>query len=811
MERSGKKVRIFVAALVVCALVGGCANLQTTRIDPTGEHLFVQGPVAATPQFREHPYKSPCREDDAAVTLHPGNTVAPVGSEVILVAGVAGADNYLRTNRRLEWSLSPGGMGQFVAVGRNGPVDLMVGDFNRPRKIDNTFAIGSTSRKQLRLTRGTPDPGDDVRVLRGQGWISVSSPAEGTSHVMVYAPSVPSWACHTRTASIHWIDAAWQLPPPAINPAGAAHTLTTTVVRHTDQEPCEGWLVRYEIVDGPAAGFSPDGTMAIEVTTDSAGQASAEIIQREPKPGVNKIAVQIIRPAAKGGPQGKCLVVGGGYTTKTWTAPDLAIRKSGPSVAGLKSQVTYEIEVSNPGDMPAEDVVVTDELPETLAYIAADPPAEKEGEKLRWTIGQLGAGEARSIQLNCLAMQRGSVVNCADATGKGDLKASDSATTSVETAELDVQTSGPARAAVGGKVTFAIVITNRSQVPTGELMVKDRFDAGLEHAAATSPIERELRVLQPGASQQLNVIFQVTKPGRLCHRVEVSDAEGIVGRAEGCVVAAAAPSGTPSPGAGVPSPKAGVPADGGGAAAPKPPARPSVSVTKIGPKQRNVDQTARFTIDVANDGNQTLTNVKVVDDYDAALYPNMASEGNKFEDNRLVWIIDRLPAGRVTQLEVHCKCLKEAARACNRVTVTTLEGVGAEAEACLAISPAPGRLNIEVGDLLDPVRLGKELTYEVRISNDETTPDRQVVLVATVPPGMMPVPIGTSGPRQVRFTIKDQTVRFDPLPQIDPGEKLSYRIRVGTRRPGTFHFRIELTSQNQPQPTVAEESTEVFE
>jgi len=294
-------------------------------------------------------------------------------------------------------------------------------------------------------------------------------------------------------------------------------------------------------------------------------------------------------------------------------------------------------------------------------------------------------------------------------------------------------------------------------------------------------------------------------------RVEVSDAEGIVGRAEGCVVAAAAPSGTPSPGAGVPSPKAGVPADGGGAAAPKPPARPSVSVTKIGPKQRNVDQTARFTIDVANDGNQTLTNVKVVDDYDAALYPNMASEGNKFEDNRLVWIIDRLPAGRVTQLEVHCKCLKEAARACNRVTGTTLEGVGAEAEACLAISPAPGRLNIEVGDLLDPVRLGKELTYEVRISNDETTPDRQVVLVATVPPGMMPVPIGTSGPRQVRFTIKDQTVRFDPLPQIDPGEKLSYRIRVGTRRPGTFHFRIELTSQNQPQPTVAEESTEVVE
>jgi uncharacterized repeat protein (TIGR01451 family) len=236
-----------------------------------------------------------------------------------------------------------------------------------------------------------------------------------------------------------------------------------------------------------------------------------------------------------------------------------------------------------------------------------------------------------------------------------------------------------------------------------------------------------------------------------------------------------------------------------------------VAVTKIGPERRNVGQTARFTIDVVNTGNQMLTNLKVVDQYDAALSPDMASEGGSFENNRLVWNIDHLPVGQKTQLEVHCRCLKESARASNRVSVACREQVRGEAEALLEIAPAPGRLNMEASDLMDPVRLGKELTYEVRVWNEGASPESNVVLTATVPSGMTPVPIGTSGPQQIRYAIEGQTVRFDPLPQVLPGEKLSYRIRVNTRRPGTFQLRAELASQSQAKPLVVEESTEVFE
>ena len=84
--------------------------------------------------------------------------------------------------------------------------------------------------------------------------------------------------------------------------------------------------MRYEISGGPPAGFSPDGVQAIEVPTDSAGQASVEIFQKEPAHGTNKICIQVIRPGDLPGANGQRLVVGSGTTMKTWTAADLAVK-----------------------------------------------------------------------------------------------------------------------------------------------------------------------------------------------------------------------------------------------------------------------------------------------------------------------------------------------------------------------------------------------------------------------------------------------------------------------------------------------------
>ena len=84
-------------------------------------------------------------------------------------------------------------------------------------------------------------------------------------------------------------------------------------------------------------GFSPDGSAVAEVRTNSAGQACVEIVQKQPASGVNKISIQVIRPADAAGAGGQRLVVGNGSTTKTWSAADLAVRVTGPATASVGS------------------------------------------------------------------------------------------------------------------------------------------------------------------------------------------------------------------------------------------------------------------------------------------------------------------------------------------------------------------------------------------------------------------------------------------------------------------------------------------
>jgi uncharacterized repeat protein (TIGR01451 family) len=121
---------------------------------------------------------------------------------------------------------------------------------------------------------------------------------------------------------------------------------------------------------------------------------------------------------------------------------------------------------------------------------------------------------------------------------------------------------------------------------------------------------------------------------------------------------------------------------------------------------------------------------------------------------------------------------------------------------------AQSGLKIDVIDLSDPVPKGTELTIKIIVSNAGTLSERNVSVVATIPSGMSPVEADPSEPG--RRTITGQTVRFDPVAEIRPGERREYRMTVLTQRAGQFAVRAELTGGNLRQPLGAESTTEVM-
>ena len=254
----------------------------------------------------------------------PDRILAPVGSEVVLKAGVCSASGYLLANQRVEWLLSAGGAGQFVDLAERDQVSVMRWIWDTPRKVDNAYAITAASWVPICLDRGTADPSDDVQILKGDAWVSVTSATEGTSHVTAYTPAIDDWNLRRATATIYWVDAQWALPPPAVAEVGRPHVLTTTVARRTNGAPLAGWLVRYEVPSGASLGYQ--GGNVVEVPTDANGRASVEVAPSGATGGNTTVTIAVVRPPQGGADSSPRLEVGRGTTTIIWSSGVSALR-----------------------------------------------------------------------------------------------------------------------------------------------------------------------------------------------------------------------------------------------------------------------------------------------------------------------------------------------------------------------------------------------------------------------------------------------------------------------------------------------------
>ena len=314
-----------------------------------------------------------------ALVMTPREQIAPIGSEVVLIASYLGNKDRLITNEKVEWALE--GVGSILKFDEGSVCDPLHCDFVRAKKVSERFAITKTSQLYQTLDRGTADTSDDIHLLKGQTWISINSMREGTTHVTGFAPSMKDWSKRTDFGIVHWVDAQWVLPTLPIAQVGDQRVLTTVVLRQSNGQPRAGWIVQYELLNGPAGGFSDPrspiigGSLAqrIEVPTDLSGRASVTLSQLSPVSGTNTIAVQIIRPAGVDGSDRR-VTVGNETIRQTWAGnPGVTVRMIGPASISKGQEIPYTITASNLSASTASGVVSL-VVPTTAAFVRAEPP-----------------------------------------------------------------------------------------------------------------------------------------------------------------------------------------------------------------------------------------------------------------------------------------------------------------------------------------------------------------------------------------------------------------------------------------------------
>ncbi len=178
---------------------------------------------------------------------------------------------------------------------------------------------------------------------------------------------------------------------------------------------------------------------------------------------------------------------------------DLSIDKSGPTgVLAGTGTFSYTVTVTNTG-ATATNIVMTDEYPAEMEYIAGSAPEEpcsEVGGDVVCTHEQLLAGESVTFtlefQLNepSCGIESPLLVNTASVIADQDDadmdNNSDDASTHVfcdssEVADLTIAKSGPSQAQPNETITYHIAVANSGTGAASNIMVSDRIPAGLTY------------------------------------------------------------------------------------------------------------------------------------------------------------------------------------------------------------------------------------------------------------------------------------------------------------------------------------------
>ncbi|HJN13632.1 MAG TPA: hypothetical protein QF564_33460 [Pirellulaceae bacterium] len=823
--------------------------MRVPAIDPTGTRIFAPAttttvfPTAAPgqghsffprPAFTEPPIVPPCPEASTVIgpmapigtgvppcpvipgteavafpraqdrlIVSPMKMVAPIGTEVVLLGGICGPRGYYVTKQPVEWTMSQESVGNIVDVNKTGHSNFAKLLDKAPNKLSSNFAIAHTSSSAHWIDRGTPDPNDDVWLRKGQSWITITSPSEGVSYISAVATGAENWEQRRQTARVHWVDAQWALPGPAVVRAGQRHTLTTNVTRASSGEGAQHWLVRYEIISGPDVVFEANGQKTIEVNTDTKGAASADLLPRTAGPGTTQVRVQILTPRDTiGSPEN--VPVGTGFTTVTWSAPGLTVQTSGPATVAVGATLRYLVEVTNPGDLPAEDTIMVAEIPVLMKYLGSTPPPSQElTRQLRWQLGNLGPRETHRFEVRCRADGAGDQRLHVRADADGGVSAESSVSTRVVQSALGLRVlDPPTTAKVGERVHFNIEVSNTGDQPVSNVIIRDQFDAGLRHTGGErSPIERAVGDLGPGDVRQIGVSFIIQRAGQHCHTVEVAAAGGHAASLRACVDATEP--------------------------------RRSVVVEVTGPEQRTAGESAIYKIRVTNTGEAELTTVKLLAVPDASLTPTAISPGVRYTQEGLLWDIPSLKPGETTERRIQCTCDPPNAQAEMAVRVTTGQAITAADTTTTTIQAAPvvpldepppriddvpptapvsGTLKISMAETEDPIGLGQKTTYIIELKNDRNIQDRNVEVTFHLPEGLKYEGfVSLSADLSISISDDNRIVRVERISEMRPGGTRMFRIGVVGRQVGPWPFRVEVSSLRTPQPIAVVEETMVNE
>lgn len=445
--------------------------------------------------------------------------------------------------------------------------------------------------------------------------------------------------------------------------------------------------------------------------------------------------------------------------TATW-------RNTGSIIIG--QECTCQLVVKNHGGVSASDVAVEATFPKNVRIISAEPKPTSQAGFLGWGFDSLAAGEETVITVKLVPTQRGQIETDAR------VRFSNSAKNSFTVAEpmLALKVEGPKEVLVGDPAAHNVLITNPGTGVATNVKIEAVIPKGLEHIKGERLV-MDLGSLNPGETRNIRLACAAVTSGN--HKIQVraiADADlNETAASEVTVIA------------------------------------PQVQAAIEGPGLRYLGRNGVFHLHVTNDGSVATENVRVLHKIPEGFDFVSAGNGATHDaTNRLLsWYVGHLEPGQKADLEVTLVAAK-AGEFTHYIRATSESGAVNDSSLATRVEGSPA-LVLSIRDLDDPVEVGVETAYEIKVKNEGSAAASNVGLTLELPQGV--AFLEATGPGD--HATEKGLVTFRPVGELGPGKSLTFMLKVKGQVSGNARLRSKLTSDSIEEPIVADEQTKFYQ
>jgi uncharacterized repeat protein (TIGR01451 family) len=447
--------------------------------------------------------------------------------------------------------------------------------------------------------------------------------------------------------------------------------------------------------------------------------------------------------------------------------PTIEVQKFAPEEIQVGKPCTFRIVVRNMGNQPAADVVVRDEVPWGTRPMSSTPRAESSGGQVLWQLGTLSAGEQRELELQVMPVAEGDIGSVAVVT----FATQASVKTHCTLPQLAIRMTAPRTVMIGQEQRVKIELHNPGSGDATGVMLFDNVPEELAHEAGQA-LEFEVGTLRAGETRQMELVLTAEKAGRVKNRV-MARADGnleVEQEIEFDVIA------------------------------------PALEVEVEGPRVRYLERPATYVVTIGNPGTAAAKDVELVTKLPKGMQFVRANNLGEYDSasHAIYWSLAELPEGERGTVELVALPVESGdleiqveGKAQQGLEDRTTQHVLVEGLAALMF---------EVVDLEDPIEVGGETTYEIRVLNQGTKAATGVQVKASLPPAMQVL----SAKGETRHATQNGVVVFEPLSSLAPKDDTVFQIQVQGAQPGDQRITVEVVTDDVGDPIRKEESTRVF-